>query len=78
MKVYLKCFASLSDNYECDYKDSSPQEVSSGQTVEDLIQKKGISKEEVKVIFVNGKKVNFDTALNDGDQIGLAPAVGGM
>jgi len=78
MKVYLKCFATLSDSYECDYRDSSSHELSDGQTVGDLLHKGGISKEEVKIIFVNGKKVNFDTVLGDGDQIGLAPAVGGM
>jgi molybdopterin converting factor small subunit len=78
MKVYLKCFATLSDSYECDYHDSAPQELANGQSVEDLLQKKGISKEEVKTIFVNGKQVNFNTVLGDGDQIGLAPAVGGM
>jgi molybdopterin converting factor small subunit len=43
-----------------------------------LIKKNGIAKENVKIIFVNGKKVNFDTVLSDGDQIGIAPAVGGM
>ena len=78
MKVYLKCFATLSDSYECDYRDSASHELSNGQTVEDLIRKEGISREEVKIIFVNGKKVNFDTVLSDGDQIGVAPAVGGM
>ena len=78
MKVYLKCFATLSDNYECDYQDSSPHELSEGLTVEDFIRKQGISKEDVKIILVNGKKVNFDMVLGDGDQIGLAPTVGGM
>ena len=78
MKVYLKCFATLSDNYACDYKNSSPHEMSDGKTVSDLIRKKGISEEDVKIIFVNGKKVHFDTVLDNGDQIGLVPAVGGM
>ena len=29
-------------------------------------------------VFVNGKKADFDTVLSNGDQIGLAPATGGM
>ena len=78
MKVYVKCFATLSDNYECDYQGSSPQEMSDGGTVGDLIQKQGMSEEDVKIIFVNGQKVSFDKVLGDGDQIGLAPSVGGM
>ena len=78
MNVYVKCFATLSDYYECDYQDSSSQEMSEGQTVEDLIKKQGMSEENVKIVFVNGTKVSFDTVLGDGDQVGLAPSVGGM
>ena len=78
MKVYMKCFATLSDDYECDYQGSSTQELSDGQTVGDLIHKQGMSQDDVKVIFVNGRKVGFDTILGDGDRVGLAPAVGGM
>ena len=78
MKVYMKCFATLSDNYKCDYQDSSSQEMSEGQTVGDLIKTQGMSEEDVKIVFVNGRKVSFDTVLGDGDQVGLAPSVGGM
>ncbi|MGD2270619.1 MAG: MoaD/ThiS family protein [Desulfobacterales bacterium] len=78
MKVNLKCFATLSDKYECDSPDSSQGKLSEDQTVEDLIQMNGIAKENVKIIFVNAKKGNFDTVLKNGDQIGLAPAIGGM
>jgi molybdopterin converting factor small subunit len=49
-----------------------------GQTVEDLVQLAGISKEDVKIAFVNSRVVDLDTVLSDGDQVGLAPAVGGM
>jgi len=33
----------------------------------------GFSQEEVKVIFLNGRLVDFDAVLGDGDQVGLAP-----
>ena len=78
MKVYLKCFATLSDSYKCDYRESSLHDLTEGQTVEDLISKNKIEKENVKLIFVNGEMVNFDTVLREGDQIGLAPTIGGM
>jgi molybdopterin converting factor small subunit len=78
VKVDMKCFATLSDKYTCDFQDSSLQQLHCGQTVSDLLRKQGISRQEVKIIFVNGKKVDFDTVLGDGDHIGLAPAVGGM
>ena len=78
MKVNLKCFASLVNLDSCDYKDSTEYELDDGQTVEDLVQFAGISREDVNIAFVNSRVVEFDTVLSDGDQVGLAPAVGGM
>ena len=78
MKVNLKCFASLVNLDSCDYKDSTEYNLGDGQTVEDLVQLAGISKEDVKIAFVNSRVVDLDTVLSDGDQVGLAPAVGGM
>jgi molybdopterin converting factor small subunit len=62
----------------CDYKDSTEYNLDDGQTVEDLVQLAGIAKEDVKIAFVNSRVVDLDTVLSDGDQVGLAPAVGGM
>ncbi|MBW2435803.1 MAG: MoaD/ThiS family protein [Desulfobacterales bacterium] len=78
MKVNLKCFASLVNLDSCDYKDSTEYNLDDGQTVEDLVQLAGIAKEDVKIAFVNSRVVDLDTVLSDGDQVGLAPAVGGM
>lgn len=78
MKVRLKCFATLVNAEKCDYKDSTPYELNDGQTVEDLFGRAGIAKEDVKIAFVNSRKVDFGTVLADGDQVGLSPAVGGM
>ena len=78
MKVNLKCFSKLVNADTCDYKDSTPYELDDGQSVEDLVGRAGLAKEDVKIIFVNSRKTNFDTVLTDGDQVGLAPAVGGM
>ena len=78
MKVNIKCFASLVNLDTCDYKDSTEYELDEGQTVEDLVQIAGISKEDVKIAFVNSRVVDLGTVLSDGDQVGLAPAVGGM
>lgn len=78
MKVDLKCFSTLVDSETCDYKDSTPYDLTEGQTVEDLFQRAGIAREEVKIAFVNSRIVDFDTVLSDGDRVGLSPAVGGM
>ena len=78
MKVSLKCFATLVNVESCDYKDSTEYELDDGKTVEDLVQLAGIPKKDVKIAFVNSKIVDLGTVLSDGDQVGLAPAVGGM
>ena len=78
MKVNLKCFATLVNADTCDYRDSTEYVLEDGQSVEDLVQIAGIAKRDVKIVFVNNRIVDVRTALSEGDQIGLAPAVGGM
>ena len=78
MKVYLKCFAKLVDEDSCDYKDSTAYDLPDGQTVQDLIKRAGVDADNVKIAFVNSRIVELDAVLSDGDQVGLAPAVGAM
>lgn len=78
MKVDLKCFAKLVNPDECDFKESTSYELDNGQTVEHLLEAAEISREDVKIAFVNSRVVDLDTVLSEGDQVGLAPAVGGM
>jgi molybdopterin converting factor small subunit len=78
MKIQLKCFATLAEGDVCDFRDSAQNEITEGETVDALIAKLGLPKEEIKLIFVNNKKAGFDTVLKEGDQVALAPPVGGM
>jgi molybdopterin converting factor small subunit len=78
MKVNVKCFATLADAETCDYKDSTEYSIAEGDTVDSLIDRLNLAKEEIKIAFQNNKVVDFKTPLKDGDQIGFAPAVGGM
>ena len=78
MKISLKCFAKLSEANVCDFRDGDDREVSEGETVRSLIKRLGFPLEDIKIVFVNGKKVDLDTVLIDGDRLGLAPASGGM
>ena len=78
MRVNLNCFSSLVSLDACDYKDSTSYDLGDAQTVEDLIGRAGVDKENVKIAFLNNKIVEFDTVLSDGDQVGLSPSVGGM
>jgi len=78
MIIDLKCFATLVNPDSCNYRDRTSYVLADGQTVEDLVQHAGLAREDIKIAFVNSRIVNFDTVLSDGDQVGLAPAVGGM
>jgi sulfur carrier protein ThiS len=78
MRISLKCFAKLSEANVCDFRDGDDREASEGETVRSLIKRLGFSPEEIKIVFVNGKKVDLETVLSDGDRLGLAPASGGM
>jgi molybdopterin converting factor small subunit len=78
MKVTLKCFSKLVNPDTCDFKSSTTYELDDDQTLQDLVDRAGIDGEYVKIAFVNSRKVDLDTVLSDGDQVGLSPAVGGM
>jgi molybdopterin converting factor small subunit len=78
MKVNLKCFAKLSKNSQCDYKESTAYDINEGETVYDLAKRAEIEPKDVKIAFVNNKVVNLEAKLSEGDNVGLAPALGGM
>ncbi len=71
--IEVKCFATLRR-----YTPSNGKvEHFSGMKVKDLIKILNIPEDEVKIIFVNGVHASLDTELNDGDRVGLFPAIGG-
>ena len=78
MQVDLKCFAKLVNPGTCDFKESTSYELDQGQTVQHLLEQAEISREDIKIAFVNSRVVDLDTVLSEGDRVGLAPAVGGM
>jgi molybdopterin converting factor small subunit len=78
MNIDLKCFATLAEEDRCDYKNSTSKTLPDGSTIRNLLSKEAIPEKDVKLIFVNGQQAALDTVLDDGDHVGLAPAVGGM
>jgi len=74
MQVVLKCYATLA-KYQPSNPESTP--IQEGKTVMDLIDELKIDPKEVKVCFLNGRSVPFETQLHDGDRVALFPAVGG-
>lgn len=73
MHITVQCFATL-DKY-------APQggelDVEEGETVLSVMQRLGVPRDEVKIIFINGRHVTDDTTLKEKDRLGLFPAVGG-
>ena len=53
MNIKVKCFATLAEADTCDYKDSIEYEVSEGDTVDNLVDRLDITREEIKIVFRN-------------------------
>ncbi len=78
MRVAVKCFSTLANAETCDFRDSKTYDFDPGADINDVMLRLDIPKDSVRLIFVNGRKGELDTVLSDGDQVALAPAVGGM
>jgi rubredoxin/sulfur carrier protein ThiS len=78
IKVMVKCFSTLIKADECDYKGSTEHELPEGSTIHDLIEKLAIPLDAVKIVFVNGKEVDFSNVLHSSDQVALSPKTGAM
>lgn len=74
MHITVKCFATL-DKFQPE--DSEHYPLNPGDTVASVMDRLGVPRDEVHVIFVNNRSQKPDTVLKDGDRVGLFPAVGG-
>jgi molybdopterin converting factor small subunit len=87
MKIYVKLYATLTQcvpeailgqfarrtgagsRFEIDLPE--------GSTLDDLITRLDLPREQVKVIFVNAKARDLDYRLQPGDELGIFPPIGG-
>ena len=72
--IDLNLFATLSDKFtpgDCAFK------IRDNATLAELMAQIGISEQDVKLIFVNGRKADVSRQLSSGDRVGLFPPVGG-
>lgn len=72
--IEIKLFVTLS-KYLPENKDAHPMD--EGSTIQDLIDELKLPVEQVKLIFVNGKKQDTGYGLVQGDRVGIFPPVGG-
>jgi molybdopterin converting factor small subunit len=78
MVIQVRLFATLRRHYpDLGMGEPMPVELPAGRTVDQLIRHLRLPATEVKVVFVNGIVRKEETVLNDGDRVGMFPAVGG-
>lgn len=78
IEVNVKCFSTFVRESACDFKDGTKYKLPEGATIHDLIEKLSLPLEAVKIVFVNGKEVEFETVLQQGDQVAFSPKTGAM
>ena len=78
IKVYVKLYATLT-KYAGGHIMHEPMEVevSEGSRLNELYDQLGIPDDEVKTAFVNSTMQPPEYQLQDGDQVGIFPPVGG-
>ena len=72
--ITVKLFATLTPLTP---ENSDAYPVPEGATVHDVIRALSVPEEDAKLIFINGRKAEFDTPLKSGDRLGIFPPVGG-
>lgn len=74
VQITIKLFASL-NRFTPVSSDNFP--IEPGTTVHNLLKQLGIPEDEIKLIFINGIKSDFASALLGGERVGVFPPVGG-
>ncbi len=78
MEIYVKLFATLR-TYLGNAPSGTPVTVHipAGSTLGELVEQLKLPPEEVKICFVNGRIVELDYLLTEGDEVGIFPPIGG-
>lgn len=78
MIVHVRLFATLRRHHpDLGIGEAMPVELPDGATVEQLVKRLRLPAAEIKVVFVNSVTQQGGHVLDDGDQVGIFPAVGG-
>ena len=72
--ITVKLFATL-NNYTPASAEKYP--IEPGTSIRVLIERLGVPKDEVKLIFINGVKGDLTSSLTGGERVGIFPPVGG-
>lgn len=77
MKVEVRLFANLRDNYPKESKGVLTVELPRGSTVGNLIENLNLPDGLPLIVMINGKRQPETALLNDNDRVGIFPPVGG-
>jgi len=78
MKIEIHLFASISKYLPTGALDKTfHMEVSHATPIKEIINRIGIPRSDIKLIFLNGVHAMDTDILKDGDRLGLFPPIGG-
>jgi molybdopterin converting factor small subunit len=72
--IEIRLFATLSAYLP---SDAGRYPIQPGTSVAMLAEQLGLPRDQVKLIFINGIRVDFDSVLKGGERVGMFPPVGG-
>ena len=52
-------------------------DVEPGETVGEMLERLGVPPDQIRILFVNHRAATFAQTLDDGDRVGVFPAIGG-
>ena len=73
MKIKVKLFATLRDGRFAE----NEFEVGIDADINFLLNKFNLKPDEVPIVFINGRHADYNTRLNEGDDIAFFPPIGG-
>jgi len=73
MKIKVKLFASLRHERFSEIE----VEIDRVADVDFILDEYSLKREDVAIVFINGKHADYKTTINDGDDIALFPPIGG-
>jgi len=73
MKITVKLFATLRTGKF----DENEFDIDPGSNINYLLEKIELKREDIAIIFINGKHADYNTTITEGDSIALFPPIGG-
>jgi molybdopterin converting factor small subunit len=78
MSVFVRLSTTLRDSVPgYNAAEGLNMEIARETTAKELAQKLNLPLTEVKIVIINGRRVDLETSVIDGDRVAFFPAVGG-